>query len=200
MDALPSLMLTLPWPPSVNQYWRTIVIPGRAGSRNVPAKPARGRTLISEEGREYKAKVRAALRTHAIQHLGAARLSVHLVLHAPTAREYDLDNFRKAVYDALSDELEPAADAKAQKRPREVLHRGIWCNDSQIDRDSAERGAIVPGGCVEVRVDVLSLVDQPAGDLFDMPRLFRALKRNGPKVRKDIDRLKAAFNPKGDPF
>lgn len=155
-----SLSLTLPWPPSVNMYWRTIVIPGS------PGKPARGRTLVSEEGREYKVKVRQALRTHAIPHLGAARLAVHLVLHAPDARTYDLDNFRKAIYDALSDELEPAKEAKGQHRPREVVSFGVWCNDSQIDEDGAKRGVPLKGGAVKVEVRVLAQVERPAADLF----------------------------------
>lgn len=37
-----SLTYTLPWPPSVNHYWRRVLIGG---------KP---RTLLSKEGREFK--------------------------------------------------------------------------------------------------------------------------------------------------
>lgn len=77
----------MPWPPSVNGYWRSF----------------KGRQIISKRGREYRKAVIAEL-----ERIGIAgdklseRLRVAIKLHPPTLRRYDCDNFTKAVFDALS--------------------------------------------------------------------------------------------------
>ncbi|MCB9838226.1 MAG: RusA family crossover junction endodeoxyribonuclease [Phycisphaeraceae bacterium] len=80
----PNLAIDLPYPPSVNHYWR------RVGTR----------TLISREGRRHRRDVCAALAA-----LGRApmtgRLSVSIVVHPPDRRRRDLDNLAKALLDAL---------------------------------------------------------------------------------------------------
>lgn len=80
------ISITLPWPPSVNTYWRHIAIKG---------KP---RTLISAHGHTYRAAV-----------LGIAprlrlcnRLAVHIVVRPPDRRTRDLDNLPKAILDSLT--------------------------------------------------------------------------------------------------
>ena len=80
--------LTLPWPPSVNEYWRH---PGRG--------PLAGRHLISAEGRTYRRTVRSLL--PALQPLGE-RLHVAIHAYPPDRRRRDLDNLPKAVLDALT--------------------------------------------------------------------------------------------------
>lgn len=59
---LKSLTYTLPWPPSVNHYWRRVLIGG---------KP---RTLLSKEGREFKQAAVGAVRApvRASRHRGDA--------------------------------------------------------------------------------------------------------------------------------
>ncbi|VTS08525.1 RusA family crossover junction endodeoxyribonuclease [Tuwongella immobilis] len=80
--------LELPWPPSVNSYWRTF----------------QGRMIISREGREYRKAVQAlllplgpAIRQHATE-----RLAVLLQVFPPDRRRRDLDNLGKALLDALA--------------------------------------------------------------------------------------------------
>lgn len=76
--------LELPFPPSVNHYYR------RVGPK----------TLISREGRAYRQKVCAALAHIGIQkHEGP--ISVDVELFPPDRRRRDVDNMMKALLDAL---------------------------------------------------------------------------------------------------
>lgn len=77
------LAFNLPYPPSVNHYWRTV----------------RGRMLISREGRQYRDKV--ALAAHCDNTLDC-RLSVTIAAFMPDRRKRDLDNITKAVLDAMT--------------------------------------------------------------------------------------------------
>jgi crossover junction endodeoxyribonuclease RusA len=83
---LGGITLTLPWPPSVNTYWRTF----------------QGRMIISAKGREYR---KAALEQVALQG-GAAhyqgKLCVEIEAFRPDKRRRDLDNLLKAALDACT--------------------------------------------------------------------------------------------------
>jgi len=76
--------ITLPWPPSVNHYWRTW----------------RGRMLISRQGRAYREQVGAILRAAGVTPL-PGRLAVHVELYPPDRRKRDVDNTFKAIGDSL---------------------------------------------------------------------------------------------------
>ncbi|MBE7457431.1 MAG: RusA family crossover junction endodeoxyribonuclease [Phycisphaerae bacterium] len=76
--------ITLPWPPSVNHYWRMW----------------RGRMLISREGRAFRKSVCAALAQLGMQPLSGP-LAVAIELHPPDRRRRDADNSQKATLDAL---------------------------------------------------------------------------------------------------
>ena len=77
----------LPWPPSVNRYWRAY----------------RGRVVLSEAGRSYREAVHTTLMQQGAAHqLETGRLSVSIEASAPDARRRDLDNLLKAVLDALN--------------------------------------------------------------------------------------------------
>lgn len=78
-------MISLPWPPSVNRYWRS----------------AMGRVLISAEGRKYRRAVDAECFLHRVRGT-AGPLAVSIVAHAPDGRRRDLDNLLKAPLDALT--------------------------------------------------------------------------------------------------
>lgn len=78
------MTLTLPWPPSVNHYWRTW----------------RGRMLISRQGRAYREQVGAILRAAGVTPL-AGPLAVHVELYPPDRRKRDVDNSLKAIGDSL---------------------------------------------------------------------------------------------------
>lgn len=81
------LVLNLPYPPSMNQYWRNV----------------RGRTLISQKGRAFKIDVQGAVVT---QHPGlrpiAGPVSVILDVTPPDRRRRDIDNLIKPTLDALT--------------------------------------------------------------------------------------------------
>ena len=79
-----ALRLTLPWPPSVNHYWR------RVGNR----------TLISKEGRLFRKRVLATLSAQHIEPM-TGPLAVRVVAHPPDRRRRDLDNIAKSLLDAL---------------------------------------------------------------------------------------------------
>ncbi len=80
----------LPWPPSVNRYWRCVLIGKFA------------RVLLSSDGRKYKRQVRN--RAVLLPKFGDMdRLSVEITLHPPNRVLIDIDNRAKAVFDALQD-------------------------------------------------------------------------------------------------
>lgn len=76
--------LALPWPPSLNHYYR------RVGTR----------TLISRAGRQYRALVVRQLRSRFAKPL-SGRLRVTIAAAPPDRRRRDLDNLQKALLDAL---------------------------------------------------------------------------------------------------
>ena len=82
------ISLTLPYPPSVNHYWRHV--------------PNRG-TLISKEGREYRIGVIGEIML--IKHLHnfplEGRLAVLIHATMPDRRKRDIENIQKALLDSL---------------------------------------------------------------------------------------------------
>ena len=78
--------LTLPFPPTVNTYYRNIA----------------GKTLISAKGREYRAAVADQVLIQRGAKLLAGRLSVTIVAHVPDKRRRDLDNLLKSTLDSLT--------------------------------------------------------------------------------------------------
>ncbi|MCC7407232.1 MAG: RusA family crossover junction endodeoxyribonuclease [Phycisphaeraceae bacterium] len=78
------LEVELPYPPSVNHYWRHF----------------RGRTLISRQGRIFREKVWAVLAAMHVQP-AKGRVAVAVEVFPPDRRRRDLDNLLKAVCDAL---------------------------------------------------------------------------------------------------
>jgi crossover junction endodeoxyribonuclease RusA len=124
------LELELPFPPSVNQYWRAIPLRGKGG------KTVGARNIISEDGREYRERVVRQLKPLSLPTL-AGRLSLVIEFREPKpARARDLDNFNKALWDALT-------------------HAGVWQDDSQIDQYTVCRGE--PGeGIVLITIQEIS--------------------------------------------
>lgn len=117
-----SYNFTMPWPPSVGSCWRAV----------------RNSFILSKRGREY--------RKDAIEHLKAiglhgelidSKVSVSLVLNPPTLRRYDVDNFNKALFDAMS-------------------HAEFWIDDEQVQKLIVEKGGKIKGGRVDVIVNLLN--------------------------------------------
>ncbi len=82
------MMLTLPWPPTVNHYWIMV----------------RNRPILSERAREYRAEVAEIVeREDAKQSdLFQKKLVVIVLQYPPDKRRRDIDNPCKALLDALT--------------------------------------------------------------------------------------------------
>ncbi|WP_407538896.1 RusA family crossover junction endodeoxyribonuclease [Deinococcus radiomollis] len=124
-----ALCFTLPYPPSLNSIWRSVVL-------TIKGKP-QVRVLLSEKGREYRRSV-----INQVRQAGnpttptGARLALHLHACPPDKRARDLSNLPKALEDALT-------------------HAGVWADDSLIDQLTVERGPVVKGGRVAVTITPL---------------------------------------------
>lgn len=81
------IVLNLPFPPSVNTYYR----------RGAHA------TYMSKQGREYKKAVADYISESNTPKLGSARLYLEVVLWPKDKRKYDIDNRVKALLDSLQD-------------------------------------------------------------------------------------------------
>ena len=130
------LTLALPWPPSINHYWRHILMPCTPVKPGAP--PYRVQVVTSKDGKQFRAAVGVL-----IQNLGhpatppGARLGVTLTLRPPNLRVIDIDNRVKSVLDALT-------------------HAHVWADDSLIDELRVTRGPVVSGGRVDVVITPLT--------------------------------------------
>jgi len=82
------MMLTLPWPPSVNRYWRL----------------ARGRLYLGRAGRDFRAAVAAQVHESVkpqAMFKTTERLAIVIQAYPPDKRRRDLDNLLKATLDSL---------------------------------------------------------------------------------------------------
>lgn len=116
------LELDLPYPPSVNTYWR-----------HVP-KEKRVMVLLSKKGRDYRDDV---AQTILMATRGAVKFKgpvcIDAIAYPPDRRERDLDNLPKSVFDAL--------------QKTRILER-----DSQISDFRFRRGPVVKGGHLKLRI------------------------------------------------
>ncbi|XUA20697.1 RusA family crossover junction endodeoxyribonuclease [Citrobacter sp. OP27] len=118
------MKLVLPFPPSVNTYYRA------------PNKGAlKGKHLISEQGRKYKKAVYASVVTQygGIPKAITCDVEVEIVLYPPSRQRRDLDNYNKALFDALTNSR-------------------VWEDDQQVKRMRIEWGPVVKQGKVEITI------------------------------------------------
>lgn len=78
-------ILTLPWPPSNNTYWRRL---------------RTGRTILSEPARVFRTQVQEYVAQHGIDK-AQGRLYVAIDAFPPDRRKRDLDNLPKGILDGL---------------------------------------------------------------------------------------------------
>lgn len=114
--------LTLPWPPTMNLYWRSRYIPGKK-----PGQPGFISVYVSDEGKAFQLNVQAAVLGQGWPRFFEDRITVDIVAHAPDRRDRDLDNLLKPTLDALA-------------------NAGVYTNDAQIDRVQIARGTVRPKG------------------------------------------------------
>ncbi len=125
-DSTPIFEVTLPWPPTVNTYWRHKVV-GRLAT-----------VYVSGVGKIYRKAVNnlvmeAAMVQRYLKQAGPLRVVIEAF--PPDRRKRDLDNILKSLLDSLT-------------------HAGVWEDDSQIDDLRIYRSTIA--GMVKVRVYDLS--------------------------------------------
>ncbi|NUL39405.1 RusA family crossover junction endodeoxyribonuclease [Kosakonia sacchari] len=123
------MKLILPFPPSVNSYWRA---PNKG--------PLKGRHLISAAGRKYQSDACAAIieQLRRLPKPSSEPASVEVILYPPDVRRRDIDNYNKALFDALT-------------------HAGVWEDDSQVKRLLVEWGPVEKGGRVDVTIKSLPI-------------------------------------------
>ena len=115
--------IVLPYPPSVNTYWRAV----------------KGRVILSKKGREYRhavnVAVASAFESEDVEDprplLG--RLKVVIKATMPDKRRRDIDNINKAALDAMG-------------------YAGIYGDDNQIDDLRVIRCDVMNPGCLEVEI------------------------------------------------
>ena len=131
------VVLSLPWSPSVNTYWRSIM-----------SGPLAGRVLISERGRAYRKAVADAVISQRVP-VGVLSGKLAVEIHAlpPDRRARDLDNLLKGLLDSLH-------------------HAGVIRDDSEIDDLRIRRFGIRPGGELQIRITEIPGAATESGELF----------------------------------
>jgi crossover junction endodeoxyribonuclease RusA len=81
----PTVKLTLPYPPSVNNYWHA------SGKRR----------YISPAGKKFTEEVFAVVKQSGYKSFGEIKLAISVMIHPRSKRKFDLDNTLKAILDAL---------------------------------------------------------------------------------------------------
>lgn len=119
------MKLVLPFPPSVNTYWRA-----------PNSGPLKGRHLISQKGRAFQSAACAAIieQLRKLPKPSAELAAVEITLYPPDQHCRDIDNYNKALFDALT-------------------HAGVWEDDSQVKRMLVEWGPVVPKGKVVITIN-----------------------------------------------
>ena len=119
---IPIFEVTLPWPPTINTYWRHKVV-GRLAT-----------VYVSGVGKIYRKAVNnlvmeAAMVQRYLKQAGPLRVVIEAF--PPDRRKRDLDNILKSLLDSLT-------------------HAGVWEDDSQIEDLRIYKATIA--GMVKVRV------------------------------------------------
>lgn len=151
------MKLILPFPPSVNTYWRH------------PNKGAfAGKSLISAAGRKFQSAACAAIveQLRRLPKPTSAPASVEIVLFPPDNRIRDLDNYNKALFDALT-------------------HAGVWEDDSQVKRMLVEWGPVIPKGKVEITISKYEKTAGAAADQEEKRSMNNLMVIDGIEVRRD---------------
>jgi len=131
------MIILLPWPPSVNQYWRHVVLKTKKGLIQ--------RTLLSMTGRHFRTEaVRAIHKQYPVHRVINEPVQVEMHLFPPDRRKRDIDNYSKGVLDALSyakvwtddylvDDLHIIRRRQAQSGVSVVLRIRTYANTQERD-------------------------------------------------------------------
>ncbi len=91
--------------------------------------------MVSETGRKFQKAARAAIieQLRAVPRPSSELAEVRIVLYPPDQRRRDIDNYNKALFDALT-------------------QTGVWEDDSQVKRMLVEWGPLTKKGKVEITI------------------------------------------------
>lgn len=142
----PDLTLVLEWPPSLNHSYINVAIPPKLSDIAMALKEhelsgkfynwlrrhTRTRRQPSDKAKTYRDvaawQIKAKVRSF---RFGDARMAAWLNFHPPRNGDWDLDNYKKHLLDAIE-------------------QSGVIDNDKQFDAILVTRGDKVEGGSVEV--------------------------------------------------
>lgn len=119
--------VTLPYPPSVNHYWRHVRVKSGHSFCN--------RVLISEEGRLYRQYILTM--SYRLPKFKKQLIEVSIIAHPPDNRRRDIDNLFKSVLDSLA-------------------HAGVYEDDSQIQRLTIRKEKPLSGGALIVSIKLFN--------------------------------------------
>jgi len=111
-----TVVLTLPWPPSVNRIWRAIL----------------GRIVLSESARKYGVKLANALPTGPVDPL-RGRLFVTMLMCPPMSlknRAHDIANREKCLIDGLTKQRVWVDDSQIDMM---LIARGAPCDAGRVE-------------------------------------------------------------------
>lgn len=142
-----AIEFTMPWPPSMNSYWRSsvaasqgqlisLVAASRKGLKELAAALMRvpPRVKLSTKGREYRTRALGELLAQNVTWRGLeGPVSIHIRAHPPTRRKFDLDNLPKAMLDALT-------------------HAAVWEDDSQVVDLRITKESVIKGGLMVISI------------------------------------------------
>ena len=125
----PFFKADLPMPPSVNHYWSKSV--GRAKGKSYV------HVRLSDRAHKFRNDVVAQVADIAQRHGSIrthnGRIRAVVTLHGATKRSFDVDNFSKGLFDALT-------------------YCKVYKDDSQIDEIEIKRGEVIKGGKVSIEL------------------------------------------------
>jgi crossover junction endodeoxyribonuclease RusA len=119
--------LTLPYPPTVNHYWKSTV-------KRVAGNKGRVITRVSDEGKAFAEQVFWLVREQKAHKNLKADLKLVIHVYVPDRRRRDIDNLSKSLFDAM------------QKA-------GVYEDDTQIKDFRMIHSGIVKGGKVTLSIE-----------------------------------------------
>lgn len=119
------IKLELPFPPSVNSYWRYTSVGNK-----------KGRHIISPAGQKFKSMACTMIAKQLMKKpvTITADVEVNIVFHKPDKKIRDLDNLVKALFDVIT-------------------QMGIWKDDSLVSKMTVQWGENIKGGKTVIEIE-----------------------------------------------
>lgn len=118
MENFDKIELELPWPNSLNDMYGYF----------------KGRVVLKKKGKDYKEKVFRIVFSKGCDYQIDVPIVVNINLHPPTHRAYDIDNFNKVLFDALT-------------------NAGVWKDDSHIVEAHIYKRNVSVGGRIIIVIE-----------------------------------------------